>query len=177
MKSYLNQIYFYFLQSGSLDGIWYWDLETPENEWMSPRFWENFGYDPAEKKHLANEWQDMINKDDLKMCLENFEQHKEDPNHPYDQIVRYTKKDGSTAWVRCRGVAIRDKSGKPIRMLGAHNDVTELKETEERLKNMTTKLKDKVRELAQMNKFMIEREKKMIELKETIHELQKGSAA
>jgi len=23
---------FEFLQSGSLDGIWYWDLENPENE-------------------------------------------------------------------------------------------------------------------------------------------------
>lgn len=24
----------------SLDGAWYWDLENPESEWMSPLFWE-----------------------------------------------------------------------------------------------------------------------------------------
>ena len=34
---------FDFLQSGTLDGMWYWDLDNPENEWMSPRFWEVFG--------------------------------------------------------------------------------------------------------------------------------------
>ena len=27
---------FDFLQENSLDGIWYWDLENPENEWLSP---------------------------------------------------------------------------------------------------------------------------------------------
>ena len=41
---------FTFLQSGSLDGIWYWDLENPENEWMSERFWTTLGYDPKKEK-------------------------------------------------------------------------------------------------------------------------------
>ncbi|MAZ40500.1 diguanylate cyclase [bacterium] len=157
---------FEFLQSGSLDGIWYWDLEKPEHEWMSPRFWENFGYDPKEKKHLASEWQTMINQDDLKMCISNFEKHKKDPNRPYDQIVRYTKKDGSIAWIRCRGLAIRDKNGTPIRMLGAHNDVTTLKETE-------ASLHQKLNELEQLNKQMIGREVKMDQLKKEVDTLLK----
>ena len=37
---------FEFLHRGSLDGIWYWDLDNPENEWMSPQFWTTLGYDP-----------------------------------------------------------------------------------------------------------------------------------
>jgi diguanylate cyclase (GGDEF)-like protein/PAS domain S-box-containing protein len=129
---------FDFLQSGSLDGLWYWDLENPEHEWMNARFWELLGYDPNEKKHLASEWQELINPDDLKVAIENFQKHCEDPSHPYDQIVRYTHKNGKTIWVRCRGIAIRDKEGKPIRMLGAHNDLTELKELEERLRYMAS---------------------------------------
>lgn len=129
---------FDFLQSGSLDGLWYWDLENPENEWMNARFWELLGYDPKEKKHLASEWQELIDPDDLKMALENFHKHCEDPAHPYDQIVRYTHKNGKTIWVRCRGIAIRNKEGKPIRMLGAHNDLTELKVLEERLRYMAS---------------------------------------
>ncbi|MFQ5528400.1 MAG: hypothetical protein ACE5GX_19365 [Thermoanaerobaculia bacterium] len=35
---------FEWLQDGSLDGIWYWDLENPEHEWLSPRFKRLFGY-------------------------------------------------------------------------------------------------------------------------------------
>ena len=131
---------FEFLQRGSLDGVWYWDITHPENEWMSPRFWELLGFDPAKKEHLAKEWQDLINPEDLEVALSNFTKHCADPNYPYDQTVRYRHKDGSTVWVRCRGIAIRDHTGKPIRLLGAHTDLTELKRTEETLKQRTIEL-------------------------------------
>ena len=122
-----------FLEKSSLDGIWYWDLENPEHEWMSPSFWELLGYDPATKKHLASEWQALINQEDLHKALNNYHKHCEDQNHPYDQVVRYKHKDGHTVWVRCRGMAIRDQNGKPIRMLGAHNDLTPIKTAESAL--------------------------------------------
>lgn len=131
-----NPDIFEFLQNGSLDGLWYWDLENPENEWLNARFWELLGYDPVEKKHLAKEWQDLIDPEDLKIATDNFNKHCADPSHPYDQIVRYKHKNGKTIWVRCRGVAIRDEQGKPIPMLGAHNDLTQLKELEENLRQM-----------------------------------------
>ncbi|MGM0640278.1 MAG: diguanylate cyclase domain-containing protein [Thermotogota bacterium] len=127
---------FEFIQSGSLDGIWYWDLEKLENEWMSPKFWETLGYDPEEKKHLAGEWQDIIFQEDLKTAGENLDKHLKDPNHPYDQIVRYQHKSGSTVWIRCRGMAIRGKNGKPLRMLGAHTDITELKNAEKEISRL-----------------------------------------
>ena len=131
---------FEFLQRGSLDGIWYWDIAAPENEWMSPGFWELLGFDPAQKEHLAKEWQDLINPEDLEVALSNFTKHCADPNHPYDQTVRYRHKDGSTVWVRCRGIAIRDHTWKSIRLLGAHTDLTELKRAEEALKRKTLEL-------------------------------------
>ena len=124
---------FDFLERGSLDGLWYWDLENPEHEWMSPSFWELLGYDPASKKHLASEWQELIFAEDLQKALNNYHKHCEDQNHPYDQVVRYRHKDGHTVWVRCRGIAIRDQNGKPIRMLGAHNDLTSVKTAESEL--------------------------------------------
>jgi len=125
---------FEFLQRGSLDGIWYWDLRDPEHEWMSPRFWETLGYDPAEKPHSPAAWQDLIHQDDLQSALDNFHKHCQDPTHPYDQIVRYRHRDGSTVWIRCRGMAIRDEHGVPTRMLGAHNDLTKVKQAEESLR-------------------------------------------
>ncbi|MCB9024513.1 MAG: PAS domain S-box protein [Lentimicrobiaceae bacterium] len=125
---------FDFIQASSLDGLWYWDIENPENEWMNPKFWTVLGYNPEEMPHKSSAWQNIINPDDLKVALDNFTKHCEDPAHPYDQIVRYTHKNGSTIWIRCRGLAIRDKSGKPIRMLGAHHDITDIKNVEQQLK-------------------------------------------
>jgi PAS domain S-box-containing protein len=142
---------FEFIQSGSLDGLWYWDLTQPEIEWMSPRFWEVLGFDPATKTHLAAEWQDLIFEEDLQTSLENFEKHCADPNHPYDQMVRYRHRDGHTVWVRCRGIAIRDENGTPIRLLGAHTDLTNCKVAQEELEQQAEELRQKAAELERVN--------------------------
>lgn len=156
---------FEFLQSGSLDGIWYWDLENPDHEWMSEQFWENFGFDASEKKHLVREWQDLINPEDFEEAQRLVGEHIADPEVPYSQILRYTKKDGSLAWVRCRGMVIRNADGKPIRMLGAHNDVTGLK-------NIELSLRAQIARVEELNRHMVDREKKMIKLKQRIKHLE-----
>lgn len=148
-----DSMIFDFIQHGSLDGIWYWDLEKPEHEWMSPRFWEIFGYDPQEMKHFASEWQDLIDPDDLKEAVTNLTEHCKNPNHKYDQIVRYRHKSGSTVWVRCRGIAIRNAQGKPVRMLGAHTDLTSLKQTELELLESKQKLEE-AQHIAKMGSWM-----------------------
>lgn len=142
-----DDLVFEFLQDGVLDGIWYWDLEKVQNEWMSHKFWKLFGYDPNEKAHLSEEWQDIINQDDLKLATINFQKHLENPDYPYDQIVRYTHKDGSIVWVRCRGVAIYGLDGKPKRMLGAHLDITEIMNKQQSLVQKEMEIKKLKKEL------------------------------
>lgn len=134
---------FDFLEHATLDGLWYWNLQNPEDEWMNNDFWTLLGYDPYEKKHLTSEWQDMIFPDDLELAMDNFNKHIADPNHPYDQIVRYYHKNGSIIWLRCRGMAIRDESGTAIRMLGAHNDITNIMKTQVELKSTLEALEKK----------------------------------
>lgn len=142
---------FDFLQQGAMDGLWYWDLEHPEHEWMNAQFWELLGYDPASKDHLAAEWKDLINPDDLALAVENFERHCKDPSHPYDQYVRYRHQKGHTIWVRCRGIAIRDEKGNPKRMLGVHTDVTALKVAQAQLIHTTQQLKASNQQLDEFN--------------------------
>ncbi len=141
-----NPMIFQFLQNATLDGLWYWDLENPEQEWMNGKFWELLGFSAKEKKHLASEWQDLIHPDDLATAIVNLNKHIEDPDHPYEQIVRYTHANGSTVWVKCRGMAIRNEDGKAIRLLGAHNDITQLKQTEEELLSIKENLEKRVDE-------------------------------
>lgn len=128
---------FEFIQSGLLDGLWYWDLEQPENEWMSPKFWETLGYNPEGKAHLAKEWQDLVFEEDLEIAVDMFHKHCQDAHYPYDQVVRYFHRDGSTVWMRCRGLAIRDASGQPKRMLGANTNITDLKVVEKNMSRLT----------------------------------------
>lgn len=124
---------FEFIQEGSLDGLWYWDIENPENEWMNRRFWEVLGYNPEEMLHKTSAWQEIVNPEDLSVAMEALQAHIANPETPYDQQLRYNHKDGSVVWIRCRGMIIRDDEDKPVRMLGAHQDITSLKQSEEKL--------------------------------------------
>lgn len=140
---------FDFIQEASLDGLWYWDLEQPENEWMNPKFWTTLGYNPDEMPHKVTSWQHIIDEKDLKIALKEVKKHLENPDYLYEQIIKYTHKNGFPVWIRCKGIAIRDKDGKPIRMLGAHTDITaqiqtniSLQETNERLTSILTHISD-----------------------------------
>jgi PAS domain S-box-containing protein len=121
-----DKLMFEFFQHDVVDGLWYWDLVEQENEWMSQNFWRLFGYDPHLKEHKTSEWQDLIFPEDLEACKRNLKLHLRNPDFPYDQTVRYYHKNGSTIWVRCKGVAIYNAEGNPIRMLGCHIDLTRL---------------------------------------------------
>jgi PAS domain S-box-containing protein len=123
---------FDFLQQSTLDGMWYWDLTNPEEEWLNDVFWERLGYDPDTMPHKFQSWTGIINQEDLEIAREKIAAHIQNPEKPYDQIIRYTHADGHTVWIRCRGMIMRDEEGKPIRMLGAHTDITEAKKSSEK---------------------------------------------
>ncbi len=140
---------FDFIQQTCLDGLWYWDLQNPENEWMNPRFWEVLGYDPDDMPDSPDSWQGIINQDDLAVTVENLNRHLEDAEYPFDQTVRYTHRNGSTVWIRCHGKAVRDSDGRPVRMLGVHKDVTDFKESEEKLRQTAEESQQNYSELQQ----------------------------
>ncbi|XMB85968.1 sensor domain-containing diguanylate cyclase [Mycoplasmatota bacterium WC44] len=148
----INSNIFEFIQSGSLDGLWYWDLENPNQEWMNSKFWTTLGYDPTEKKHLCSEWQDIIFSEDLIDVKKSLELHLEDSSIPYDQIVRYRHKNGSTVWIRCRGIAIRNEKGEAVRLLGAHQDVTEIKRLQNEAELKNEELQKYQKEIEELNK-------------------------
>jgi len=118
----------------SSDGYWDWMLQE-DYEYMSPRFWEMMGYDPATKKPHPSEWQDIIFPEDLELALSNFEKHVQSKgDYPFTQEVRYKKADGSIIWVICKGHVIEwDKDDQPIRMVGTHTDITKMKLIQEQL--------------------------------------------
>jgi PAS domain S-box-containing protein len=113
------------------DGIWDWNLETNE-VYFSPRFKKLLGYEDAELPNRAETWQQLIHPDDLMLALLAFKQHTEE-GKPFSFPVRYKHKDGSTIWVLCRGVALKNEVGKFSRLVGTHSDITALKRAEEAL--------------------------------------------
>ena len=119
------------VEQSSLDGFWDLNLITQE-EYLSPRFKEMFGYKDHEMESSVEAWQKIIYTDDMEKSFIAFDEHV---NHgkPYNIPLRYRHKDGSTVHVLCRGTVIRDETGTPVRMIGTHTNITDLKNTQSRL--------------------------------------------
>ncbi len=124
-----HQVAYQTLINSSHDGYWDWRIQD-DYEYMSPRFWEMFGYLPEEKDHKPSAWQDMIFEEDLALAMSNFQKHVASKGaYPYRQEVRYHHKNGSTITVLCRGQVIEwDDQHQPLRMVGTHTDITQLKQ-------------------------------------------------
>ena len=113
-----------FISNGPLDGLWFWDLENPEHEWMSEKFWTELGYEPSEMPHNPESWRGIINADDLENSGKAIQKHIENPDIPFNEVLRYKHKDGSTVYIRCQAYCIKNDEGTPIRMLGTHINIT-----------------------------------------------------
>lgn len=99
------------------DGFWDYHIRK-DYEYMSPRFWEMFGYDASEKEHKPSEWMDMVHKDDFKASMVDLEAHFGSKGEvPYCRETRYKHKDGTWVWVLCRGKVIEweEETGAPLR--------------------------------------------------------------
>jgi PAS domain S-box-containing protein len=91
-------------------------------------------------KYLPAEWKEIVFHNDLKDLTCRLDFAPEDLNRPNDQILKYILKNGSTVWIRCRRMIIRDDKGAPKRMLGVNANITEIKEHEERTNNLKRRL-------------------------------------
>lgn len=118
----------------SLAGYWDWNMVTNE-EYLSPRFKEMFGYADHEMENSPEAWQKIAFQEDLPGMFEAFENHvKSLGKVPFRSIVRYDHKDGSTVWVRCNGKVVEwGDNGAPLRAIGCHVDITEEKQMETEL--------------------------------------------
>lgn len=123
----------------------YWDWQIQENtEYLSPTFKKMFGYEDHEMENAPESWQKIIHPDDLPEVFECFNAHVESKGDiPFDNTVRYYHKNGSIVNVYCKGHVVEwGKDGKPIRMIGAHIDITPLKKVQEQLSRQNTELED-----------------------------------
>jgi PAS domain-containing protein len=76
----------------------------------------------------------MIHPDDAQRVSNTLAAHLE-YGAPYAPDFRLKSKSGDWVWVQSKGAVVEwDKAGRPLRMLGVHQDITERKQMEEALR-------------------------------------------
>ena len=115
--------------NGTNDGLWDWNLITNE-VYFSPRWKEMLGFSDSELANEFDSWELRVHPDDLKQAVDNISAAHVKPNIPYEGVHRLRHKDGSWVWILDRGQTIFDESGRAVRMVGFHTDITKQKELE-----------------------------------------------
>lgn len=124
------------------DGVWDWNLVTGE-EYVSPRIKTMYGYTDEELGHFSAELDERTHPDDMAQMEADRQDHFAGRAPIYRNEHRIRCKDGRWKWVLSRGMVIaRDDEGKPLRMVGTHTDITELKQAEIQQRALETQLRE-----------------------------------
>ncbi len=124
------------------DGVWDWNLATGE-EYVSPRIMAMYGYAEGDLASSAAELDARTHPDDVPQMLADRQAHFDGRTPAYRNEHRIRCKDGSWKWVLSRGMVIeRDADGKPLRMVGTHTDITELKLAEAHQRALELQLRE-----------------------------------
>ena len=112
------------LEQGITDGWWDWDL-TANAVNFSPQWKAMLGYRPHELKGVPDDWFSRVHPEDRDQLKAAIDAHLNGKTPHIENEHRIERKDGSFENMRCRALAFRDSSGKPVRITGSHTDITE----------------------------------------------------
>ncbi len=132
---------------GSGTGAWEWDIAADRVRW-SDRVYDIYGLKPGEFSGRVSDFGALTHADDAPRVMKAIEDALSGAAS-YRVELRVIHKNGRHRWIYSAGEVYRDASGKPLRMLGVVNDITDRKETEQRLVQQAEALWQSNQELEQ----------------------------
>ncbi len=114
------------------DAIWDWDLLKDEILW-NEAVCTLFGYCEEEVDPSGSWWKEHIHPEDRAQVVHDIHKVIEGDEDHWYQEYRFQRADGSYAMILDRGFMLRDGAGKPMRMIGAMQDITARKLFEDEL--------------------------------------------
>lgn len=120
---------------GANDGLWDINFKT-RHIFCSLQCREIIGFKDDEIPYNIQNLLNIIHPDDVKRFTNTIGEHLKGKTPYYMQELRLKVNDKGYKWVLCRGKAIIDDIGEPIRMAGSVTDIDERKNAEATIHNM-----------------------------------------
>ncbi|MDF5733091.1 MAG: PAS domain-containing protein [Rhizonema sp. PD38] len=122
------------------DIIWDWDLMT-NKIWWNEGTQRLFGF-KTEVGETSEWWFEHIHPDDRQRMVSEIQAVIANGEQFWSNEYRFRHSSGSYAYIYDRAYVVRDRTGKPVRMIGAVMDITERKQVQEELQrqNLRSKL-------------------------------------
>jgi PAS domain S-box-containing protein len=107
-------------------GSWEWDIAANDVTWSDELF-RIYGLEPQSREVTFEAYLERVHPEDRGFVRETVERALES-GRPFLFDHRIVLPDDSIRWTQSRGRVIADGSGKPVRMVGTAQDVTERKQ-------------------------------------------------
>jgi len=118
-------------------GYFEWDQITNHLYWSDQQY-RNFGYKPAEVTLTIELFRSQIHPDDWHLVP--IEHAEFDGKSYVESQIRIIKADGSLGWLYSRINVITNEQGCCIKLFGTTQDITQHKQTEERIHSVEKEL-------------------------------------
>ena len=127
----MNERFFYAAKASS-QALWEWDAGSGE-AFVSPIFTELFGW-KADADRRFEQWHEYIHPDDRSETVSGYYQTLEDlEKNTWSAEYRFLKSDDTYASVSDKAYILRGKNKEVLKVIGAMEDITAKKKTEEEL--------------------------------------------
>ena len=113
-------------------GSWYWDLRTQQGTWSNGMF-KLFGLKPVAKAPSTDELAGMLTPQSFGRARKMLELLVA-RGIPADVEIEVIHPDGDHRWLQLRADIERDANGEPVAVLGAAQDVTAQRQSNEQLR-------------------------------------------
>lgn len=138
----LSQERLQFALDAVQDGIWDWDLST-DQVYYSPGYTAMLGYPDNSEFSNINAWLEHLHPDDIQHSLQVSTDCIEGRIDHFAMEFRMRTRDGQWCWILARGTVVaRDHTGRSLRMVGTHTNITRRKQTETELHSLRTFLEN-----------------------------------
>ncbi|OKH38127.1 hypothetical protein NIES2119_11265 [[Phormidium ambiguum] IAM M-71] len=128
--------------AGSNLGLWDWNIRTGK-VYFSLYWKQMLGYEENEIANDYTAWEQLVHPEDLPALLQSLNEHFAGSTDFYAVEFRMQSKSGEWKWIFSQGkVMLRDESGKPLRMTGTHQDISDRKKVEEANLELTRKFQE-----------------------------------
>ena len=104
-------------------GSWEWDVERDRITW-SDEMYRLYGFEPGSIDIDYQRYQSMLHPEDREIAADTVK-HSLDTGAPFSYDHRVIRADGSERIFHARGRVVKDANGKPVKMFGTGQDVTE----------------------------------------------------
>ena len=116
-------------------------LVDPERHLEVDEIWARMvGYERDELPPRVETFYDRLHPDDVALTEKALNDHWGGTAEFYECQFRFRHRDGRWLWILARGRVVEwDESNKPLRMLGTHLEITDLKQAEQERQSLETR--------------------------------------